>query len=397
MSSPPPAAPPIPPSRVRRARALALGVSLSLAGLVAYLAPAAPALARFGTLPRLPDRTRTFLVAGATPKYVAYHTRAPEDYGGLTDTLLLVQVRAGEPKLKLLNIPRDTWTFIPGWGMGRINSANVRGGPDLLVGAVQNLTGLSVDGYVLLSLDALRDVTDAAGGVTVNVEKPMRYTDTAAKLFIDLKAGRQHLNGAQAEAYVRFRHDGMGDIGRVGRQQAFVRTLGARLLGFPGVLYAPRVAGALARNLRTDLTRDEVGALLGALARRPGVETTLLPGNFGGGGTWEPDRAAIRALVQGEFADEARPGDPRALRVAVINVGAPTGSARRLKEKLEALGYRHVVVGNGAGERAHTEVFAADRRAAERLRSDLGYGTVTVAAAQDADVLVRLGADTPGY
>ncbi|AFZ67274.1 LCP family protein [Deinococcus peraridilitoris] len=392
-----------PPSRrKRRVGNTALVSLLSLAGLAAYLAPAVPALTRYGALPKAPEGTQTFLVAGVTPKYpvsaVWPYPAAPEDFTGLTDTIMLVQVRAGERKLKLLNVPRDTWTAVPGWGYSKINAANVRGGPPALRAAVEDLTGIRIDGHVLLSLDALRDVTSAAGGVTVNIEKPMKYTDKAGGLFVDFEPGRHHLNGKQAEAYLRFRYDGMGDIGRVERQQAFIKTLGARLLSFPGMLYAPRVVGALERNVRTDLSRQDLAQLLGALLRRPTVETTLLPGGFGSGGTWEPDRAAIRALAQTTFAREILPGDPRGLKVALINESAPGGSARRLKEKLEGLGYSNVVVGNGRGGVDHTTVFAADRRAAERLRSDLGYGSVSVASTGEAgaDITVRLGADTPG-
>ena len=385
-----------PPQRRRRFR-LAFWVSLLLAALVAYLSPAAPALLRYGALPHAPGRTRSFVLAGVTPEYVGYHTRAPEDYGGLADTIALVQLRAGERKLQLLNIPRDTWTDIPGWGMGKINSANVRGGMASLERAAAQLTGLPVEGSVLLSLEALRDVTNAAGGVTLTVARPMKYQDTAAGLNIDLSPGRQHLSGAQAEAYVRFRHDGLGDIGRVERQQGFLHALADKLLSPLGWWYAPGVIGALAQNIRTDLSRDDVAAVLGALARRPQIETVLLPGSFGPGGTWTPDRAQIRQLARGPFAPETLPGDPRALRVAVVNVGAPGGSARRLKARLEALGYRNVWAVTGSGDAGTTVVLAADRRAAERLRGDVGYGAVKLQGTGEpgADLTVRLGADTP--
>ncbi len=393
--------PPHPARRERPPRA-AFWLSLLLAALIAYLAPAAPALLRYGAPPHAPERTRTFVVAGVTPKYSGYHTRAPEDYGGLTDTILLVQLRAGERKLKLLNIPRDTWTQIPGWGMGKINSANGRGGIDVLERAVTQLTGLPVEGGVLLSLAALRDVTSAAGGVTLMVVRPMHYQDTAAQLDIDFEPGRQHLSGAQAEAYVRFRHDGLGDIGRVERQQGFLHALSDKLLSPLGLWYAPGVVGALAQNVRTDLSRADVAAVLGALARRPSVETVLLPGSFGPGGTWTPDRAQIRQLARGRFAPEALPGDPRALKVVVVNVDAPSGSARRLKARLEALGYRNVWAVTGSGDADTTVVLAADRRAAERLRGDLGYGAVKLQGSGEqgpgepgADLTVRLGADTP--
>jgi len=147
-------------------------------------------------------------------------------------------------QVRLLSIPRDTWVNVPGWGYGKINSANRRGGPDTLVQAVQQLTGLHVDAHALLSLNALRDLTDAAGGVNLTVPEDMRYDDTAGRLHINLKAGPQHLNGQQAEGFLRFRHDALGDIGRVSRQQMFLGALAARLRSPLNAWRLPAVVGA---------------------------------------------------------------------------------------------------------------------------------------------------------
>ena len=79
---------------------------------------------------------------------------------------------------------------VPGWGWGKINGANPHGGPEMLLGAVQSLTGVQVDGYALLSLYAVRALTDAAGGVRVNVPLRMEYKDRAGNLNIDLQPDR---------------------------------------------------------------------------------------------------------------------------------------------------------------------------------------------------------------
>ena len=383
------------PATVKLMRRAPLVLALVLAGLMAYLAPALPALARFGALPRAPERPVTVLLAGVTPKYAGYHTRAPEDYGGLTDTLMVAQFRPGEDVLRLLNIPRDTWLNVPGWGWGKINGANVHGGPQLLVGAVEQVTGLRLDGYALVNLQALRDVVDAAGGVTLTVPEVMRYSDTAAGLNIDLKPGRQRLTGEQAEGFMRFRHDGLGDIGRVGRQQAFMAALSGRLASPLGVLRLPAVLGAAERNTRSSLTREDAAHLFYALLQRPKLSTTLLPGSFGAGGTWTPDRAAMQRLAQGDFAS----GDPRDLSVALVNVDAPDGSARRLKARLEGLGYRNVWIAPGARHAATTVIHASGPAGAAReLQRDVGFGRVLTgddAEVSGADLTVRLGSDTP--
>lgn len=364
---------------------------LVVVGLLVYVAPALPALSHYGAWPQKPARPVTVLLAGVTPKYSGYHTRAPEDWRGATDTLMLAQFRPGEKRVRLLNIPRDTWLNVPQWGWGKINGALVHGGPPMMVAAVEQLTGLHLDGYVLINLTALRDVVDAAGGITVTVPEAMHYSDTAAGLDINLQPGTQRLNGTQAEGFMRFRHDGMGDIGRVGRQQAFMTALSKQLMSPLGALRLPAVVGAFDRNTRSDLSRQDVSHLLSVLLERPQVAATLLPGNFGPGGTWTPDRAGIAQLVRTDFAT----GDPRDLSVALVNVDAPDGAARRLKARLETLGYKNVWIASEARHAALTVIHGGG--AAQALARDVGFGQVAQAGAgvPGADLTVRLGSDTP--
>lgn len=376
---------------MRRAALVLLTV---LAGLVALAAPAFPALSRYGALPRKADGPVNVLLAGVTPDYddsasVWPYPAKPEDFTFLTDTIVLAQLRP-DGTAQLLSIPRDTWVNIPGWGMGKINGANRHGGPETLVAAVQDLTGVRVDAHVLLSLNALRSMTEAAGGVTLDVPQRMKYDDNAGGLHIDLQPGRQHLSGEQAEGFLRFRKDGMGDIGRVERQQTFLTAMANRLKNPLHWWRLPSVVGALYQNTRSDLTRAEVGALLGAALSGPRINTYTVPGDFGGGGTWVPDRAALAALVAEQFRD---PGDPRGLRVAVLNVGAPNGSARQLRDQLVGLGYRNVWIADAPRADVGTTVSGA---AAEQVLRDVGHGRLSQdAGAPGADVTVRLGTDTP--
>ena len=380
-------------------------LALLLAGLSALAAPAFPALARYGALPRTPERPITLLLAGVTPNYPASavwpYPAAPEDYSGLTDTIVLAQLRPGG-EVRLLSVPRDTWTYIPALpasraGYGKINASNPRGGPQTLVRALETLLGLPIDAYALLSLNALRDLTEAAGGVTLKVPEAMQYDDDAGHLHIHLKPGAQHLSGEQAEGFLRFRHDGLGDIGRVARQQQFLAALAARLRSPLNLWRLPAVVGALDRNARSDLTRQQFASALGALLRGPKVSTATLPGDFGRGGTWTPDPAGIQKLVQQRFSD---PGDPRSLSIGLVNMDAPDGSARRLKARLEAAGYRQVSIVRERRRRfpLTTVSGSANPAAARALLTDLGYGqSEPGAGAPGVALTVRLGADTgPG-
>ncbi|MDV6376531.1 LCP family protein [Deinococcus arenicola] len=365
-----------------------------LAGVVAVMSPAFPFLARYGALPQKADGPVTVLLAGVTPKYDEsapvwpWPARA-EDYSGLTDTIVLAQLRP-DGTTNMLSIPRDTWVNVPNYGWGKINGSNPHGGPDALVGAVQDLTGVTVDAYALLSLNAMRSMTEAAGGVTLDVAQDMKYDDNAGKLHIDLKAGRQHLSGEQSEGYLRFRKDNLGDIGRVARQQNFLSALVGKVKSPLNWWRLPGMVGAVDRNMKSNLSREQVAAVLGAALGGPKVSMHTIPGDFGGGGTWVADRAALATLVENNFRD---PNDPRRLSIAVINTAAPDGSARRLKDKLEGLGYRKVSVANGPQQNAVTTVTGAQ---AARILEDVGHGQVAQApGVPGADVTVRLGSDTP--
>ncbi|CAM3333138.1 LytR family transcriptional regulator [Deinococcus saxicola] len=365
-----------------------------LAGVVAVAAPAFPFLTRYGALPQKAAGPVTVLLAGVTPDYddtaaVWPWPAKPESFSFLTDTIVMAQLQPNGTT-NMLSIPRDTWVNVPGFGWGKINGANSHGGPDTLVAAVQNLTGVKVDAYALLSLNAMRAMTQAAGGVTLDVAQDMKYDDNAGRLHIDLKTGRQHLSGEQAEGYLRFRKDNLGDIGRVARQQNFLGALLSKVKSPLNWWRMPGMVGAVDRNMKSNLTRAQVAEVLGAALGGPKVAMHTVPGNFGGGGTWIADRAALATLVDNNFTD---PNDPRRLSIAVINTAAPDGSARRLQEKLRSLGYLRVSVANGPQGNATTTITGPQ---AGRILQDVGHGQVVQAQGMPgADVTVRLGSDTP--
>ncbi|MCP2013670.1 LCP family protein required for cell wall assembly [Deinococcus sp. HSC-46F16] len=371
-----------------------LSLLVVLAGFVALAAPAAPALSRYGALPRTADGPLNILLAGVDVEYddsagVWPYPPKPEDFLGRTDTIVLAQVHP-DGQTDLLSIPRDTWVSVPGWGLSKINAANRHGGPEVLAATVQDLTGVRVDSYVLLSLGAVRALTDAAGGVTVDVGQRMKYDDNAGKLHIDLQPGRQRLSGEQAEGFLRFRKDNLGDIGRVQRQQAFLTALVNQTRNPLNWWRLPRMVGAMHEHTRSDLSRGEVGALLGAALRGPRVQSHTVPGDYGAGGTWIADRAALAELVRQHFRD---PNDPRSLSVAVLNVGAPDGSAARMQARLRGLGYGDVTIANGPRQDGPTTL-SGERAAA--VQRDVGFGQVTAEpGVAGADVTVRLGSDTP--
>ena len=386
--------------RVRRILALLLIV---LAGLVALLSPAFPALIRYVAWPQTGEKPLNVIVAGIDVDYdwsaaTWPYPAKPLDFTYRTDTLLLAQVRP-DGTVKLLSIPRDSWVPIVGWrgsSLGKINSANIHGGPEMVKKTVQQLTGIEPDGYVYLTLNALRSVTEAVGGVTVDVTQRMKYDDNAGNLHIDLQPGVQHLSGKQAEDFLRFRHDNLGDIGRVARQQAFLAALSERLRSPLNAWRLPRVVAALHANTQSDLSRAEMGQLLGAALKGPRINSYTVPGDFGWAGNtsiWAVDQGKLSGLLTEQFRD---PDDPRGLRLLVLNADAPPGSARALKAQLEALGYRNVTAANDPREAPTTVVEGGTPTARETVLRDVGHGAAGPSApATGSDLTIRLGRDTP--
>jgi LCP family protein required for cell wall assembly len=199
----------------------------------------------------------TFLVGGVDTRSPVPTTgkAAASDARGRTDTLILVRFLASGHGAYVVSIPRDSWVPIPGYGDGKVNWAYYFGGPTLAVRTVEKLTGVRVDHVAIIDWAGFRAVTDALGGVTVNI--PVTSYDPANH--ITWTAGSHHLDGAQALLYVRDRYGlTSGDFDRERRQQYFLRAVFKQL----------RQEGKLTNPLQTT---SVLRALTGAVS----VDSTL--------------------------------------------------------------------------------------------------------------------------
>ncbi|MBQ0055756.1 MAG: LCP family protein, partial [Synergistaceae bacterium] len=142
-----------------------------------------------------------------------------------SDTILFVTVELDDKCVKVLALPRDTRVEIPGHGTHKLNSSFAYGGVELLKTTVENYLKEPILYYVVVNYDNFPKLVDAFGGVDIDVKKRMRYVDRAGHLDINFQPGMQHMDGKNALLYVRFRKDAQGDIGRVQRQQQFIKAL----------------------------------------------------------------------------------------------------------------------------------------------------------------------------
>jgi LCP family protein required for cell wall assembly len=137
-------------------------------------------------------------------------------------------------KLSILQIPRDTYAGadVPSHKYNAIYGQHAKGesGMETLKAHVQSDFGIKIGNYVAVTTKGLRQLIDAAGGVDLDVPINMNYDDPAQGLHIHLKAGQQHLNGSQAEQFVRYRKGWSdGDIGRLQAQKIFLAAFAQKL------------------------------------------------------------------------------------------------------------------------------------------------------------------------
>ena len=150
---------------------------------------------------------------------------------GLTDVMMLVGVDRDAERITVLQIPRDTYAEYTDGSYKKLNGAyNSLGGAREVADFLSSAWGIEIHRYVCIGLDTFGDVVDAIGGVDIELPSDMKYSDPEQGLYIDLKAGKQTLDGKTAQHFVRFRSDyANGDLGRLDAQKlfmsAFFRTL----------------------------------------------------------------------------------------------------------------------------------------------------------------------------
>jgi polyisoprenyl-teichoic acid--peptidoglycan teichoic acid transferase len=175
-----------------------------------------------------------------------------------TDTIEVAQWDDAHRRVRLLGIPRDIDVTLAGIGTTKLAHAYATGGVGRARAVVVGLLKVPIAHYVVFSLPAMRHVVDLIGGVPIDVEKRMVYTDRLQHLVIDLYPGVQVLNGERAEEYLRFRHDAEGDIGRIRRQQHFLRAAMAQIRKPVTALRLPGIIRMARAYVQTDLTASQI-------------------------------------------------------------------------------------------------------------------------------------------
>ncbi|QNB47023.1 hypothetical protein BR63_12325 [Thermanaerosceptrum fracticalcis] len=224
-----------------------------------------------------------------------------------SDTIILASFNLEDKEVHLLSIPRDTKVDIPGKGSYKINHADAVGGPELAVTTVEKFLDVPVHYYVQTNFEGFRKAIDILGGVTINVEQRMYLPEED----INLKAGLQKLNGYDALAYVRWRSDGKGDIGRIERQQKFFKALAQQAVSFSTVWKIPELVEELNKYVKTDMPVSKMITLANKFRdiKNIKLETHMVPGAPVGDAVtasyWIADRQALAKLMAEIYKEPA--------------------------------------------------------------------------------------------
>ncbi|MCX5044525.1 LCP family protein [Aldersonia sp. NBC_00410] len=362
--------------------------------------------------------------------------RAGDDVASNTDTIVLIRVPNDGHSATAISIPRDSYVDVPGIGKSKINAAygatketkrmelveagesdedadqqSTEDGRKALIGAVADLTGVTVDHYAEVGLLGFVLLTNAVGGVDVCLNNAVDEWRSGA----NFPAGEQTLDGSNALSFVRQRHDlPRGDLDRIVRQQVFMaslvsKVLSAKTLSNPGKL--SQLADAITRSVVLDSDWDlldfarNLQNLAGGQVRFETIPVTDLAGETDDGESVvrvDPDTVqTFVAGLAGKKEDKKDDSiDPQTVTVDVANDSGVEGLASRVSSALSEQGYVEGEVGNNSGATVpHSAVLASSAKdsGAKAVAKALGGLPVeSDSGTPDGTVKVLLAGDYSG-
>jgi polyisoprenyl-teichoic acid--peptidoglycan teichoic acid transferase len=306
-----------------------------------------------------------------------------------SDAIKAVNLDFDGKRAYVISVLRDMEATYPNGSVRKINQAQSDGGPPFAEKVIAKFLGIpGFDRYVLLRIDATKDLINAIGGVDVYVKTSdclmnhtgctggrVDYDDSWGHLHVHLAEGVHHLNGDQAVSYGRFRHDWCSDPCRVMRQNdvmmaALNKVRGDRL---NTLVHANAIMSVLHKDVQTNLTQSELVTLasyLSGLSMKDihfAQTPYLADEERADGDDLVPDRPAIAKMVQTMLIapPSAVPSpddmalasiDPKSLRVDVENGSGISGVAKTLADHLKKAGFVIGDVGNAPETHATSEI-----------------------------------------
>lgn len=295
-----------------------------------------------------------------------------------SDTTIVFHVNADRSQAIGVSIPRDTLMMLPectkdgktvGGYEGRFNEAMVNGGPGCVLKAVESLSGIPVDNFMVIDFGAFKRITEAIGGVEICLQEDVN--DPLSGLNLD--KGLHTVTGEEALAFVRARKtlgDG-SDTSRIRRQQAFLSSMARKVLSSDILLNPASLLGVL--NAATEsLTTDpqlanienlrDLAISLKDLRPKDITFTTMPWKQSGDGATVVMAKKRANPLWSAIANDTPWPPKadkdqpllkkaPEEIRVEIINATGLKGTGKQAKKALTDEGFNVVNVKKIKNER----------------------------------------------
>jgi LCP family protein required for cell wall assembly len=213
------------------------------AGLVVWVYAKVGELVRFSedevnVQEAAPEEPANFLIVGSdsrenvSPDDPTFADDAGSVGGQRSDTIMLARIDPEDTQIQIVSFPRDLWLPLASGQTQRINAAYGQG-RQVLIDTIQQNFGITINHYIEIDFTGFRRLVDAIDGVPVYLDSS--YRDERANLAAPIGPGCVTLNGEQALGFSRARHlqkldedgdwitDPTGDLGRITRQQFFIR------------------------------------------------------------------------------------------------------------------------------------------------------------------------------
>ena len=328
---------------------------------------------------------------------------------GRSDTIIILNCNPFKNTLNILNIPRDTKIRISRYGTEKINFLNTIGGPIYTKKYLERFLKVHIDHYVVVNLHGLNKIIDELGGVIIDIPQRMQYQDRSAGLYINLFPGKQLLNGQQAIGFVRYRHDNLGDIGRIQRQQIFMRAVLRKLIDPVTFTKLPEIIQIYRKTIQTDLTPKDLIRVANFVRNVPQTNQNIiiLPGEFGQRNNisyWLPEQKEVDKVIKKLFYDQRSffrftRTNPKDIKVCIFNgIKNNHSAASKLLNQLQKYGYTVSIIQNYETPVSMTKIYAqkANSEIALQVKYDIGnFGELLIGnlGPPDADVTILVGDD----
>lgn len=343
----------------------------------------------------------------------------------LTDTIMVGSYNPKTQKASLLSIPRDTFVGKNEESANSYNKINAlyQTSIDKILSAVNDLTGLDLQYYVIVDTEALIKLVDTIGGVEFDVPIDMDYDDSSQDLHIHLKAGVQLLDGEKAENVVRFRHNNNGtsypasygdnDVGRMKTQRAFITQVIKQTIQLKNITKIGEILDIAYEYIETNVTlsvlKDYIPYAL--QFNTDNIQTGSLPGtNQIINKLWffKADKAKTKEIVNQMFeTDEIEENNENLttddtsknseIKIEILNGTSAKSNLTAVTTKLKQKKYSIVKTGETTNS-TYTTIIAngeTDEAIAEKIKEVLGTGTVltTKDTVSNANITIIIGND----